>query len=74
MFILHIGTNDNGEDLNIIKKLVSLIKEIVRKNDVKIAFLCIIHRKARHDCKEMIDDTDKKTEKLMRLCGDSIHQ
>ena len=60
MLIIHIRTDDNGEDLNIIKKLVIVIKEIVRENNVKIAFSGIIHREVRRNCKKMIDDTNKK--------------
>ena len=36
-----------------------MIKEIDKENDVEIAFAGMVHREG-HDCKDMIDDTNKK--------------
>ena len=72
VLIIHIGRNDNGEDLNTIKKvkkLVTVIKEIDKGNDIEIAFSGIIHREDLLDTKEMIDDTNKKLKSYCASLG-----
>ena len=62
MWIIHRGTNHHEEDLNLtknLKKLETMIKEINEGNDIEISFCGIVYWEDR-DCKDMIDDTNKK--------------
>ena len=50
------------------KKLKSVIKDIDKENNVKIAFSGIVHREDR-DCKNMTDDTNKKLKSYCASIG-----
>ena len=71
LIIVHAGTNDIQNNVNIlqkIRKVISSIKEYDTIDNIKIALSSIIHR-SDHDFEDKINETNRK---LKNLCKGKV--